>query len=262
MDILRLFDHHMASRIALQPTERLVPLEKGLWMIVDIRGHLDRKIYRRGAFEVPVSEVFKKLVKAGHVVFDIGAHIGYYTLIAAAHVGETGQVHSFEPVPDLFDALVRNVRLNCLPTAHVSRAAAWKERASIAFFMAKRFHGAVSSVVKTELCEDTPVSIEAISLDDYVREMKIERLDVVKLDVEGAELFVLQGLERSLANGAPEVICEMGEPLFNQLGYDTHTLVSYMRSLGYQVFRLKNPGEPFPYAYFSRQPKLSLPEWS
>ena len=246
----------------LQPNERLAIWDKGrLWSVVDLRGSVDKHIYYSGCHEPEVTQIFKSLLTPGGVVFDIGAHIGYYSLIAASRVGVAGQVHSFEPVPDIFGFLERNVRLNGFSNVHTNNVAAWVKRETIPFFFDSKFHGGVSSVARTPRCEEKPVAVEAMPLDEYMSEKGITHVDTIKLDVEGAELFVLQGMERALINGAPEIICEMGEDLFNKLDYDTETLVGYMHGLGYQAFLLPNPGGELPYAYFSRQPKVQLRPW-
>lgn len=231
-------------------------------MRVALGDHIEAGIYRDGAYEPEVTAAFCTLLQPGSTVFDVGAHVGYYTLLAAGRIGQLGSVHAFEPVPEIFERLRANVALNGFRNVHLNRLALSTEEGFLHIYPASGSNSGTSSILRTLGNAPVPVKVPSTTIDAYVRRNGLRKLDLVKLDVEGAELFVLRGGEQILASQGPDVIVEMGNSLFQQAGYDLSTVLDFMTSLGYQPFRIDNPQGTFTYAYFSRQPKLSLPPWA
>jgi FkbM family methyltransferase len=175
--------------------------------------------------------------KRGDVFIDIGAHIGKYALQVAKIVGEGGLVIAIEPSPENYHVLVRNVRLNDLRNTVALQIAAWEEKGQLQLFKSryltgqslKRNHGLGSITVKT------------VSTDDIVDELRIRRVDWIKVDVEGAEYEVMKGLERTLMRFRPVVITEVFDD--NRL-----RILRFMERVQYVATRA-NPGSEYP-SYF------------
>lgn len=157
----------------------------------------------------------------GNVFIDIGAHIGKYTVQIAKVVGEGGLVVAVEPHPENYKALVENIRLNGLRNVISVNAAAWCGEDNLRLFIGDKcgHHSLVRSFGRGF------IKVRARALDGILRELKVEKADWVKIDVEGAEFEVLKGSLNTLRKHRPTVIIEITknqseiEELVSELGY-------------------------------------------
>jgi FkbM family methyltransferase len=155
--------------------------------------------YWLGSYEWQKQSLFVKTVQPGSVVFDIGAHVGYYTLLAAELVGKSGQVYAFEPLPRNLNYLRRHIQLNHCQNVQVLPVAVGAQRGEGSFQ-----EGADSSTGHLSNGA-TGLPIPVIALDDLVAEQKAPHPDYMKIDVEGAELQVLLGAESILRTSQPTI---------------------------------------------------------
>ena len=165
-----------------------------------------------GIWEKPITEAFTARLKPGLTVVDVGANYGYYSLLAGSHVGwdgrsmSRGRVYAFEPNPRTFEILARNIQVNGLSS--VVKAfpyAALDERKKVALHTPDRFAGdaSVMSLARKADAHRVPVSqnqIEGLPIDELVQ----ERVDLMKIDAEGAEPLVFRGM-RKLLDRSPEL---------------------------------------------------------
>jgi FkbM family methyltransferase len=143
--------------------------------------------------------------KEGEVLVDVGPHIGKYAISAAKKIGNTGQVIALEPHPITFKVLRKNIKINHLKNVTALNVAAWKEPAILKFYPGDT--PAQFSVRKAGL--NKTIDVEAKRVDDVlIRELKLNRVDWVKLDVEKAELEVLEGLTETLRLFKPKIFVE------------------------------------------------------
>jgi len=142
---------------------------------------------------------------SGDVFLDVGAHIGKYTIPAAKRVGRNGLVIAIEPHPENYKTLTENIKLNDLNNVIALNIAAWKEEGILKLFIGDT-HGRHS--VKRCLGLGY-VEVRAKALDEVIDQLKVRRVNLIKIDVEGAELEVLKGLARTLEKYRPTVIVEV-----------------------------------------------------
>lgn len=171
------------------------------------------QLYLDGAFEFDLTETFLRLVRPGWVVVDVGAHLGYYTLLAARLVGPTGQVHAFEPTPATRALLVTNTREH--QNVRVVDRAAWSRPATLSFQDFGVSNSAFNSAFpprSASLNATRPKIhvVQAVSLDDYCTEAGIVP-DLVKIDAESAESHVLEGMSRLMTADPPFITIEVGD---------------------------------------------------
>lgn len=179
----------------------------------------------RGTLEPSVSEALVRTVRPGHVVYDVGANVGYFTLVAARLVGREGRVIAFEPVPWCTDAVAANIALNDLPQAEV-RAEAVGERSGRARLLVA---GEASQSMLASLDRDADtreaIEVDVVAIDELVAAGTIPPPDVLKIDTEGAEILVLEGMRETIARHRPRIICEIHETnvafaeLMDEIGY-------------------------------------------
>lgn len=242
----RLFPPRIARRCRHATARFLAaPLEPGVWLrLGDLSNNAERGILLELDFEPVTSAAYRELVQPGSVVFDVGASLGRYTMLAAARVGPTGRVYAFEPTPEVARLITASVALNGFTNTQVEAVAV----AGTAGTRQLHQFGPVSDMnsivaAQTEVCgEDlwTTVEVPVITLDDYCRDHSIERVDLLKLDVEGSELACLQG-GRELFGGdqAPLLILEFFPSAMRQAGYGDRELVAALQDLGYTCHLLE-----------------------
>ncbi|MES3037950.1 MAG: FkbM family methyltransferase [Bdellovibrionota bacterium] len=140
-----------------------------------------------------------------NVCLDIGANIGYWACFLLAKVGK-GEVHTFEPNPDTFKILKKNIESNFPGSrAIVNNLALGEENGSISLFL-NPYHSGDDRTIFTE--GRTQIAVKQMTLDSYVESKNLKALDFVKIDVQGAELSVLKGGIKSLKTFAPRILME------------------------------------------------------
>lgn len=201
------------------------------------QGNVSRDLYL-GQFEEETIDFFSHHLKPGMVVFDVGANIGIYSLLSAKHVGEGGAIHSFEPTPKTFAQLQVNVELNGFGCVHLNQLAVAEQSGTSNLFLYEQ--NAMNSLSRQDWV-GTPlgqVAVATISLDEYIDAEGVDTVNLLKLDVEGAELGVLKGARRLLSGpNAPVVVCEFADKTTSNFGYRAADLRDYLASFGYRFFR-------------------------
>lgn len=196
-------------------------------------------IYRYGFFEDDLTRVFAEVLRPGMVFFDVGSHFGYFSLLASHLVGPSGQVHAFEPTPSTFEVVSKN--LAGLPNARANNVAAFREDTDLIFrdygieFSAFNSLGA-SKLTPAEEARARPreVRVRARAIDSYVAETGVTP-DFLKIDTEGAELPVLEGMERLLRTRRPMLTLEVGDVGTQAGERESRRVVDHMLARGYDA---------------------------
>jgi len=197
-------------------------------------------------YEIPLVEFMKKVLKKGDIFIDIGANIGYLTAIGASLVGKNGQVYSFEPAPQIFNFLKKIAKINPEYKIIANQYALGEKPGLVKMDFAKPPYDGGSTIVKNLLnknIDKETIDVLLIRLDDYIKEKKINKISLIKIDVEGFELPVLKGLENYFKETAnrPTIICEIAPGAYPLLGYKREELMDYMRKYGYEAYNIMNP---------------------
>jgi len=171
-------------------------------------------------WEEQTGKIFKEVVKESNVVVDLGANIGFFTLLASKLVGKTGRVYAFEPEPTNYTLLLKNIELNRCANVIAVQKAVSNEQGVFRLNVNSDDTGAHtlrSSVRKDEFKES--IEVECVTLDNYFCNRE-DRIDIIKIDVEGAEVRVFRGMQRVLKANEniklfvefyPDAIREMGD---------------------------------------------------
>ena len=156
----------------------------------------------RDHYEAGTVQLFKKIICPGMTVIDIGAHIGYFTRLFAKLAGPTGQIYAFEPDPDNFALL----RLNTthLPNVLIYKTALSDFVGNIAFYHCEDKTGCHSTIPAPFRQKNFEVT--AITLDTFVENSNLGRVDVIKMDIEGGESAALRGMQKVISNNKKLVI--------------------------------------------------------
>lgn len=197
-------------------------------------------LHRGRDFEPEATSVVRRLVGAGDVVLDVGANYGWYTTLFAGNVGPGGQVVAFEPVPTTFERLLEHLELNgCADRVAAVRSAVGDRRADVDVYTFDRMSHACSSLSSLGYDDASASSTPMLTLDGYLREHGIDRVDFLKCDVEGAELMVLQGARALLRSpDAPMVLIELNDETSRAFGYSRADLWALLEEAGFDAFYL------------------------
>jgi len=178
---------------------------KGLWFHLNPR---TGTAYFEGGGEPEVQEALQQHLRPGMTFYDIGANIGFFTLLGARLVGKEGQVTAFEADPEIAARLREHVERNAFGWITVEEKAVWSEGGTVSFARtdpARSPDRGLGHVVSAG--DGTTISVSGVSLDDYTRTHTPP--DFLKCDVEGAEVEVFRGSQRLLNEKRPGIICEM-----------------------------------------------------
>jgi FkbM family methyltransferase len=201
---------------------------QGIWLHLNPRTGRD---YFNGDVEPEVQAVLRKYLRPGMTVYDIGANIGFFSLLAARLVGATGHVTAFEADPEIVERLRENVARNQAAPISVEQKAVWSSSSPVLFARADAEVSpdrGLGHVINNDAEGPAPstIRVEAVTVDEYAR--KSGAPDFMKCDVEGAEVEVFRGAEKLLNDRPPLILCEMHREENRQ------TLLKLFANLGYR----------------------------
>jgi len=187
---------------------------------------------------------FVRLLRPGDCMLDVGANVGYYTMVAAKLVGPTGHVHAFEASPRIYPLLKKNAELNPDANIQVHCQAVTEKCGDVEFSTATAEQTGYSSI--RDLGDKTThvATVPTVSLDSLLDEFPKTRL--VKIDVEGAELMVLSGMRRLIERDRPYFIFESDDGFLRELGADASRPFQFLADAGYEMSRIVAKGDLHP----------------
>lgn len=178
---------------------------------------------------------FRRLVRPGDVVLDVGANIGSYALTAASIAGDAGRVIAFEPDPAVAERIRQNAALNGMTNVTVVASAVGAVSGTLQLHLGD-WDSEGSSVYLREAGTPGSVAVPITSLDEYLRDAGIDRVAVVKIDAEGAELDILNGAPHLLSRvDAPAIIIEANPLTLRAAGVTMGQLRGALENFGYSV---------------------------
>lgn len=222
-----------------RPVRSIVDYDDGLAMHVDTGSFLEWYIYFYGHFRPEVSKLLNRMLRPGHVAMDIGANIGMHTVIMGNRVGPTGRVFSFEPDPHPFGRLKRNLALNGLDFVECHQAALSAKSEKRKFFLHDESIGnyANASFYSDNIGKDTgAIEVDVLSLDDFVAQQNLERLDVIKLLAQGEEWNVLQGGRETIARFRPKIFFLYEPSYWHRQNLKLMDAVAFFKQYGYTTY--------------------------
>lgn len=184
-------------------------------------------------WEIKATKLVKNLVKEGDVALDIGAHIGYYTLLLAKLVGKSGKVIAFEPDPDNFQLLKKNVIANGY-TNTVLESKAVSNMVGTATLYRSVLDSAQSRLHSSGFCESSQV--DTVTLDNYFKGYE-GGIDFIKIDAEGAEASIVQGADSVLRrNPNVTILTEFFPSMIKSYGSDPGEYLRRLTMYGYSFY--------------------------
>jgi len=223
-------------------------LPKGGKIVLDKHNLISKAIYL-DKFETFETNYVAQTLNKGDIFIDVGANIGLFTIIASNKIGSNGRVYAFEPTSETYGKLIKNIKINqsknvvCKNVAVSNREG--KAYISINGSENSALNSIVSSSGNTAICEE----IQCIALDEFFQENKISGIiKLIKIDVEGWELPVLQGMLQELKVAKPELIIEVNENNYRNVGYEVEDILNLLEQSNYNIYEFDDQGELIPFS--------------
>ena len=244
------------------PDETVVTIRDGRRVCVDLRGApgMYETVYFLGEYERIITRIINALVKPGDVCLDIGANFGWYTTLLFRLCGTTGQVHAFEPVPEIFARLEKNIGLTEKATSVFINNLALGDKPGRArmhvFAGLPNGHSSLSAQGRADYFS---VEVSVSTLDAYLNKHELNQVNIVKCDVEGAELQVLRGAQGLFRQAIPPIwIMEMSKGTSTSFGHLPNDLIVHMKAQAdYEFYRIDElTGALMPFQSFAQEDPL------
>ena len=220
-----------------------VEVEPGISFLLDPRDLIAVSILRGGGWQPEIWNSLSPFLSEGGVFLDVGAHIGYFSMKASPCVGKSGHVLAFEPNPETLLLLRDNVTANHADNVIVEPIACTEHEQTLTLYAGPPSNTGMSSLAQDNVpVEGAPKSytVPCRPIDDVVRELKLNRVDAIKIDVEGAEVGVLRGAMATLRRFHPIVVVEVVPEQLDKLHSTPADVIAAFKEAGYNHNRPLN----------------------
>jgi FkbM family methyltransferase len=241
------------ARLALASGEEL----RFWWSYLPMSDHLDRPLWEYWGDDRGELRFLWQFLSPGMTFFDIGAYHGIFSLVAAKRLNSRGRVVAFEPSQRECRRFVFHMRWNGLRKIRLEPYAVSSTSGPLKFFAVASGHTTMNSLKKPPI--ESPIretTVQAVSLDAYLRGCAITQIDLMKIDVEGGELEAFRGADRMLSVIRPILICEVLDWVTRPWGYPAREIVSCLRGHGYDWFDFRDDGTITPHAQRDEYPEI------
>jgi FkbM family methyltransferase len=192
-------------------------------------------------YEKETTDFFKRNIRPGMTVIDIGAHVGYYAVLFSKLTGDKGKVYAFEADADNFILLEKNVgrRQNvCLINQAVSN-----QDGFIDFYKIQSNTGCHSLIAPSK-SQTEKISVPTTTIDSFIEKNKLAKIDFIKIDIEGGEYLALLGMQKLFSHpDAPAIIMEFGPEAILAAKLDPQEFLKKIRNFGFRIFEILPRGE-------------------
>jgi FkbM family methyltransferase len=226
--------------------------DRTLRMKVNLSEHMGSQIFWFGYYNRDLLMLMSRLLRPGMTFIDGGANIGEVTLFAAKRVGPTGRVISFEPLPRLAELCRANVKMNNFKFVSVEDLGLSDRPDRLPLYVAAApdsdgsYNDGQGSLYRSDIRGVPTQTITVTTIDEYLTGSSIDRVDGIKLDIEGAELPALRGASRILDQCRPWLLIEIGRGTCEAAGYQSDDVFDFLSGYGYQFYTVARKGKLLP----------------
>ena len=211
---------------------------EGLRLTLDPGNEICQSIFVTGRYEPNEFSWLGRVLKPGMAFVDVGANLGVYTLFAARRVSDNGRVIAIEPSSREMQALRGNVELNSLTNVSLVNVAVSDHAGEIELLVASARHAGHNTVgafgYDTQLEKREKVRVERV--DDILESASVRRVDVIKMDIEGAEFAALRGATATLERHRPTLLLELSDRALIPQKASSAEVLAFLESYGYETY--------------------------
>jgi FkbM family methyltransferase len=218
-----------------------------------LQEHMGGQIFFRGSYSGDQLTIVEKLLDAEGIFLDIGANQGEFS-VAAARIVQQGKVIAFEPVSEYRNRLIQNIELNEFSNVQIVPFALGEQEGTLPIYDydtsqpysdGTRNEG-LTTLFASEYRNNARELVRVRRLDNVLAELKISKVNLIKLDIEGAEWIALRGAVDTLIRCRPKLIFEIGRDTCNAAGYEPEALVEWLTNLNYRIEKIIEGGKTLP----------------
>lgn len=204
---------------------------------------IQQQIYFLGEYhsEQRISSFWKNIIRKSNYIIDAGANVGYYTLIASKKIGSDGRIYSFEPVSKTYNRLIENVKLNNFSNIiPIKKALSHTDNQEIELFIADDKNWGMSSIYSHDRFAGYKEIAETLTIDSFIIDNEIDKMDLIKIDVEGSEMDVINGMKDCISKYDPTILVEINQDIISKKNDYVESIYDNLKTLGYDAFEIKN----------------------
>ena len=205
------------------------------YMLLNPTEHIQQRLFWYGYYEKELGELLKKIVSPGDVFLDLGANIGYFSLLVASNSPST-KIISFEPVKDLFQNMNDNISLNNIKNISTINAAVGEINGEKELFVSASDNLGMSSFRQPENYSGKKEKIKVVTIDDWYKTSGLSKIDIIKLDIEGSELAALKGMKEVLQTQKPVLIVEINPETLSMFNLQPSDIYVYLNQFNFEGF--------------------------
>ncbi|MEV5595828.1 FkbM family methyltransferase [Streptomyces sp. NPDC052496] len=238
----RIVESYLNAGLRDHPRIRRARTRFGAPFVTDTQDLIQRYIYLFGVWEPHLTRWLERRLRPGDVFVDVGANIGYYSLLASRLVGKGGTVVALEASPDFHRVLLKQAAINRCGNVRAVNTAISDRVEMLTFILASSHNMGANSIVPYAGEAESTFEVAAQPLSDVLSPDEIARARVIKVDVEGAEGSVVRGLVPLLDQLRPdaELAIEVTPQRMAELGDSAEELLGALRANGFHMYRLQN----------------------
>jgi len=210
-------------------------LHDSFFMLLNPTEHIQQQLFWYGYYEKELGELLKKIIKPGEVFLDLGANIGYFSLLVANN-SPSVKVISFEPVAGLFQNMNDNISLNNIKNISTVNAAVGEISGEGELFVSAPNNLGMSSFHQPENYSGKKERVKIVTIDDWFKTSGLSKIDVIKLDIEGSELDALKGMKEMLQKDKPIVIVEVNPETLSMFNLEPFAIYDHLKQLNFEGF--------------------------
>lgn len=212
----------------------------GFQLTLHIDDWIQENIYFLEAYEKAELKAVSYLLKPGDVFLDLGANLGLYSLHASRIVGSSGKVISFEPFSINFNALQEHVTTNKLSNVQLEKLAVGEEPGTITLYHNENEDN-LGMVTANYIENATREEVKIVSIDAYLKAKPIQKVDFIKIDIEGFEYPTLLGMKSTLTAYMPSILVEILDD--SKSSQNSQKVMDYLMGFGYKRYFINDNGE-------------------
>lgn len=195
--------------------------------------YLDKCIIQNGIFEESSTQIIKQLVKKGNVVLDIGANIGYYSVLFSKLVGYTGKVFCFEPTEHYSNVLKMNLEANNIQNTDIFKIGLSNKNQELEIQIGNS--SATLHPIENQVSTKKEL-IKLTTLDEFIKHHHLQKIDFVKIDIDGHEPLFFEGAQKTLDKYNPIVLLEVNHPNYIEAGFNAWDFYDFLKKNNYIIY--------------------------